>query len=63
MYRFEPYVNVRKNMNSLSMPVIEVLQNDAVFVVDAAFGVNRGERVKAYGVTAKRAGASGMNIP
>ena len=41
MYRFEPYVNVRKNMNSLSMPIIKILQNDAVFVVDAAFGVNR----------------------
>ena len=45
MNRFKPYVNMRKNMNSLAMPVIEVLQNDAVFVVDAAFGVNRGERV------------------
>ena len=63
MYRFEPHVNVRKNMRPCAMPIIEVLQNDAVFVVNAAFGVNRGERVKAYGVTAKRADASGKNAP
>ena len=63
MFRFKPYVNMRKNMRPCAMPIIEVLQNDAVFVVDAAFGVNRGERVKAYGVTAKRAGASGKNAP
>ena len=63
MFRFEPHVNVRKNMRPCAMPIIEVLQNDAFFVVDAAFGVNRGERVKAYGVTAKRAGASGKNAP
>ena len=35
MRRFEPYVNVRKDMGPASMPIIEVLQNDAVFVVDA----------------------------
>ena len=63
MRRFEPYVNVRKDMGPASMPIIEVLQNDAFFVVNAAFGVNRGERVKAYGVTAKRVGASGKNAP
>ena len=45
MFRFKPYVNVRKNMRPCAMPIIEVLQNDAFFVVDAAFGVNRGERV------------------
>ncbi len=61
MNRFKPHVNVRKNMNSLSMPIIKILQNAAFFVVNAAFGVNRGERVKAYGVTAKRVGASGKN--
>ena len=38
MRRFEPYVNVRKDMGPASMPIIEVLQNDAVFVVNAALG-------------------------
>ena len=38
MRRFEPYVNVRKDMGPASMPIIEVLQNDAVFVVDATLG-------------------------
>ena len=63
MNRFKPHVDVRKNMRPCAMPIIKILQNDAFFVVNAAFGVNRGERVKAYGVTAKRAGASGKNAP
>ena len=63
MNRFKPHVNVRKNMNSLSMPIIKILQNEVFFVVNAAFGVNRGERVKDYGATAKRVGASGKSAP
>ena len=63
MNRFKPHVGVRKNMRPCAMPIIKILQNEVFFVVNAAFGVNRGERVKAYGVTAKRAGASGMNAP
>ena len=61
MFRFKPHVDVRKNMRPCAMSIIKILQNDAFFVVNAAFGVNRGERVKAYGVTAKRVGASGKN--
>ena len=29
-------MNMRENMRPCAMPIIEVLQNDAVFVVDAA---------------------------